>query len=140
MARVSFQIKADNSAEVIATTKKALLRGLAIVGGKASEYAAQLAPVDTGLLHNSITYALAGDSPEKSAYTSDDGAKIGTYGGQVGGRVGDLKVHIGTNVEYAVFQEYGARGSDGKHYLENGIKTHLDEFGDILTEELRNLD
>ena len=46
----------DNSKEVSAAIKAALLRGLEKCGLVAEGYAKKLCPVDTGNLHNSITH------------------------------------------------------------------------------------
>lgn len=66
----------DNSKEVSAAIKAALLRGLEKVGLVAEGYAKKLCPVDTGNLRNSITHMI------------DEG--------------GDA-VYIGTNSEYGAY-------------------------------------
>lgn len=66
----------DNSKEVSAEIKAALLRGLEKVGLVAEGYAKKLCPVDTGNLRNSITHVV------------DEG--------------GDA-VYIGTNSEYGAY-------------------------------------
>lgn len=61
--------------------------------------------VDTGLLRNSITHALYGESASISGYTADnpkDGkTESGTYSGSAPGLADGRAVYIGTNVEYA---------------------------------------
>lgn len=66
----------DNSKEVSAEIKAALLRGLEKIGLVAEGYAKKLCPVDTGNLRNSITHVV------------DEG--------------GDA-VYIGTNSEYGAY-------------------------------------
>jgi hypothetical protein len=66
----------DNSKEVSAEIKAALLRGLEKIGLVAEGYAKKLCPVDTGNLRNSITHVI------------DEG--------------GDA-VYIGTNSEYGAY-------------------------------------
>lgn len=66
----------DNSKEVSAAIKAALLRGLEKIGLVAEGYAKKLCPVDTGNLRNSITHMI------------DEG--------------GDA-VYIGTNSEYGAY-------------------------------------
>lgn len=66
----------DNSKEVSAAIKAALLRGLEKIGLVAEGYAKKLCPVDTGNLRNSITHVV------------DEG--------------GDA-VYIGTNSEYGAY-------------------------------------
>lgn len=66
----------DNSKEISAEIKAALLRGLEKIGLVAEGYAKKLCPVDTGNLRNSITHVV------------DEG--------------GDA-VYIGTNSEYGAY-------------------------------------
>ena len=72
----------NNSAEEKAALKKAGIRALEVCGIKAEEYAKDLCPVDTGNLRNSITHA--------------EHAEAG--GGEM---------FVGTDVNYAVYQEMG---------------------------------
>ena len=77
----------DNSKEVSAAIKAALLRGLEKIGLVAEGYAKKLCPVDTGRLRNSITFDISED---------------------------ENAVYIGTNVEYAVYVETGTgKHADG---------------------------
>ena len=69
----------SHRAELNNAIKEAKARALEIVGGKAETYAKQLAPVDTGRLRNSITHQQLDEDTEV----------------------------IGTNVEYAPYQELG---------------------------------
>lgn len=81
----------DNSDKVLREFQDAVNRALEKCGQKAEDYAAQLAPVDTGALRNSITHTVKPD--EKAVY-------------------------VGTNQEYAVYQELGtgkyAEGGGGR--------------------------
>ena len=72
----------DNSAEIIAALHDTCERALWRCGEKAEEYAKDLCPVDTGNLRNSITHA--------------EHAEAG--GGEM---------FVGTDVNYAVYQEMG---------------------------------
>lgn len=72
----------DNSAEVQATLKNAIERGLWACGATAEQYAKKKAPVDTGNLRNSITHRE-----------------------EIGGTSSTMKV--GSDVEYAIYQELG---------------------------------
>ena len=79
----------DNSKEVSAAIKEALLRGLEKCGLVAEGYAKKLCPVDTGNLRNSITHQV--DSEGHSVYVgtnSDYGAyvELGTGKYYPGGR------------------------------------------------------
>ena len=53
----------DNSKEVSAEIKAALLRGLEKIGLVAEGYAKKLCPVDTGNLRNSITHVVDEQEP-----------------------------------------------------------------------------
>jgi HK97 gp10 family phage protein len=101
----------DNSPEVLAALKTAVGRALWAMGAKAEGYAKQNAPVDTGRLRNSITH--------------QDGEK---------------ETVIGSNVEYAAAQELGtSRGIRPKHYLQNAVANHTDEYKGIVKDSLANV-
>ena len=99
----------DNTDEVIAALKNAKKRGLEAIGLTAEGYAKKDTPVDTGRLRNSIAHAV-----------EDDAA------------------FIGTNVEYAVFVEAGARGRQGVHMLQRAASEHADEYKQIMEDALKN--
>lgn len=124
----------DHSKEVKAEFEAACLRALEKCGLVAEGYAKKLCPVDTGLLRNSITHALAGESAAISEYEANRPKKAGgeKKKGKYSGTApadsgGEMSVYIGSNVEYAVHQEMGS----GKHYP-GGRKdpwTYTDEKG-----------
>ena len=87
----------DNSEEVSEAIKSALLKGLETCGLVAEGYAKKLAPVDTGNLRNSITHTV--DDGEPAAY-------------------------IGTNVEYAPYQELGTINMDATPFLKPPVADH----------------
>jgi len=127
----------DNSKEVSAAIKAALLRGLEKVGLVAEGYAKKLCPVDTGNLRNSITHVV--DEGEPAAY-------------------------IGTNNEYAPYVELGTgkyaeggggrptpwvyqdakgnwhytRGNKAQPFLKPAAADHAGQYRDILESELKN--
>lgn len=127
----------DNSKEVSAEIKAALLRGLEKCGLVAEGYAKKLCPVDTGNLRNSITHTV--DEQEPAAI-------------------------IGTNNSYAAYVELGtgkyAEGGGGRptpwvyqdekgnwHYthgnkpqpfLKPAVADHKDQYRQILEDELKN--
>ena len=101
----------DNSKEVSDKIKAALLRGLETCGLLAEGYAKKLAPVDTGNLRNSITHDV--DDGEPSAY-------------------------IGTNVEYATYQELGTIHMKAQPFLKPAVNDHKDEYRKIIENELKN--
>lgn len=88
-----------------------LHNALEAIGLDAASTAAQFAPVDTGRLKNSISYQVV-DS--------------------------EYAVYIGTNVEYAPYQEFGTNtGIPGKHFLQQGVTAHMDEYRAIIENALR---
>ena len=101
----------DNSKEVSENIKAALLRGLETCGLVAEGYAKKLAPVDTGNLRNSITHTV--DDGEPAAY-------------------------IGTNVEYAPYQELGTIHMKAHPFLKPAVNDHKDEYRKILENSLKN--
>lgn len=106
--RVTIQ---DNSAEVSTEIKSALLRWLETCGLVAEGYAKKLAPVDTGNLRNSITHEV------------DDG---------------EPAVYIGTNVEYAPYQELGTIHIKAQPFLKPAVADHANEFRKIFENEMKN--
>lgn len=117
----------DHSQEIINATNEAIYNALEIVGNKAADYAAGLAPVDTGNLKNSMTCDVSMD--EKAVY-------------------------IGTDVEYAPYVEFGHRQEVGRYvpeigkrlvkayvpakpFLKPAIVNNLEEYKGIIESELR---
>lgn len=82
------------------------------IGLDAASTAAGQAPVDTGRLRNSISHEVV--ESEKAVY-------------------------IGTNVEYAQYQEFGtSKGIDGKHFIQFGATAHQSEYKELLEQMLRS--
>ena len=105
----SVKIK-SNKEEVTEELQKKIYAWLEAVGEDAASTAASVAPVDTGRLKSSISSAVV--ESEQAAY-------------------------IGTNVEYAPYQEFGtSRGIPAKHFLQFGITAHSDEYADMLERAL----
>ena len=107
----------SNIEKVQAETTEALRRAAIMIGGTIEGHAKELCPVDTGLLRNSITYAIGGSDANIQAYKSNDKDKNGKLidpqeGHYEGVAPADDKdqvtVYVGTNVEYAPYQELGA--------------------------------
>ena len=128
----------DNTEEVLSAMEKAVERGLEAIGMTAEGYAKKNeTAVDTGLLRNSITYAVSGKSANTKAYKSDDGSKSGTYEGQAPEEK-DKAVYIGTNVEYAPYIELGANGRQGLHFLQRAASEHAAEYQKLMAESMEN--
>lgn len=98
--------------EFIDAKDAAIERALEIIGIKAERYAKALAPVDTGNLRNSISHSHSEDT-----------------------------VYVGTNVEYAPYQEFGTSKmkatNGGKGYLRPSVQDHLSEYKHIVQNELK---
>ena len=101
----------DNSKEVSKDIKAALLRGLETCGASAERFAKKLAPYDTGNLRNSITHTV--DEDEPAAY-------------------------IGTNVEYAPYQELGTIYMAAQPFLKPAVADHASEYRKIIEDEMKN--
>lgn len=141
---ISIQIQiTDNAPEVLAAIPIAIKRALWAMGAKAEGFAKSGdVPVDTGLLRNSITYAVGGNPPAITSYHADKADKSGVVrSGSYGGTApaGD-KVYIGSNVEYAAAQENGtSRGIRAHHFLKNAVGNHMSELKDVVKESLANV-
>ncbi len=128
----------DNTKEVLSAMGNAIERGLEAVGLAAEGHAKKNeTAVDTGLLRNSITYAVSGKSAHIQAYESDDGSKSGTYQGQAPEEK-ERAVYIGTNVKYAPNIELGARGKQGLHFLQRAATEHTAEYKRLLEDSMKN--
>lgn len=95
----------SHRAELNNAIKEAKARALEIVGGKAETYAKQLAPVDTGNLRNSITHEQLDEDTEV----------------------------IGTNVEYAPYQELGTSKMPAHPFLRPAAEGHGEEYKAIIS-------
>ena len=107
---MSVEVIQDNTDEVATALEQAFDRALEKIGLTAERYAANLCPVDTGRLRNSITSTV--DSGEKAAY-------------------------IGTNVEYAPYVEMGTSRMREQPFLRPAAQDHGAEYRAILEDELR---
>lgn len=133
---MGLMINADNTEEFLKALSLAIDRALERIGLEAEGNAADLAPVDTGNLRNSITH------------------KVDTGGNAV---------YIGTNVEYAPYVELGTgihaetggrptpwvyqdshgdshhtRGQEPQPFLRPALTKHKGTYRNILKDELEN--
>lgn len=150
----------DNSDEVERALSAATEKALEIIGLKAEGYAKRLCPVDTGLLRNSITHAVSGQSTSISEYKASYGSNrhtsgknagkrysarsknagtvgSGSYSGSIG-QTGEKAVYIGSNVEYAPYVEMGTQRTKAQPYLKPAAEDHLDEYKAIVESTLKN--
>ena len=108
-------VELDNTNTVLENLADVKVRALMKCGAIVENYAKQDAPVDTGRLRNSIHHEMENDDT----------------------------VDIGTDVEYAIWQEIGTYGGDGKigikekRFLTNGVRNHISEIKTIIEEEFR---
>ena len=116
----------------------ALKQAARSIGGEAAGFAKENCPVDTGLLRNSITFALSGEEPDITSYKADkpkpDGTvESGEYSGAVA-QEAQLAIYIGTNVKYAEYQENGdyQHKHGSKHFIKRAATEHNDRYESIL--------
>lgn len=111
---------------------------LEMVGLEAEKYAKMKCPVDTGLLHNSITHALDGESTAISEYTDNLGKQSGSYDGEAPKvSSGKRAVFIGTNVEYAQAVECGTSKQKPQPYLKPAVTNHIGKYKKIVKSTLK---
>ena len=138
MAEIKVSVK-SNRKELEEALNAVAEKVLTMWGMEAESAAKALAPVDTGLLRNSITFALAGQAANNGSYSAGDAS--GSYTGQAqADKGGPRHVYVGTNVEYAQIQELGnfkhAHGQSP--FLRPAIEENKEVFKTILESELKN--
>lgn len=131
---MEFELKSDNSRQVVQDLELAVERALEIIGGKAETYAKMNCPVDTGLLRNSITHAVGGKNTSIQSYSASKGNGSGSYSGTVG-KSGDNTVYIGSNVEYAAHNELHHKTKSG--FLRKACENHKDEYKAVFENEMK---
>ena len=156
-ADVSYQFK-DYSDEVIAAINEKVNLALNLMGEVVEGYAKEDCPVDTGLLRNSITHTLGGQSMSFSYHASygtnrnkagkrytaraknAGSVGFGTVSGSVGGE-SDNSCYVGTNVEYGPAVEFGeyAHKSGKAHFLRDGATNHIAELRDVAQNTLSTI-
>lgn len=109
MAGATIEIKVDNRGLVLEDLNDVKERALMKCGAIVENYAKQDAPVDTGRLRNSISHEMENNDT----------------------------VDIGTDVEYAIYQEIGTSRVKEKRFLTNGVRNHISEYKAIIEEEFR---
>lgn len=113
---------------------------LQAVGSVAEGYAKEDCPVDTGLLRNSITYCIGGETPAITQYRADNPKpgqqSSGTYNGKMPAEnnQNNFSVFIGSNVKYAEDVEMrDITHRVGKaHFLRDALQDHREEYKDII--------
>lgn len=119
---MNFEIEVNNKDIIAQALEDAAERGLVLAGIQAENYTRANCPVDTGNLRNSITSA------------------VGGHGLVPKGPV--PYVVIGSNVEYAPYQELGTSkmqaANNGRGFLRPAINDHIREYEHIIRTELQN--
>lgn len=129
-AKFNFNIT-DNSDAVLEATDEQIEKALIECGIKIQEYASKNAPVDTGRLRASLTYATS-----KGQGSGDSTPR---------GEAEEHTLYAGTNVEYAPYVEMGHTTPTGKHvsaqpYLEPAFVNQFDLFQQIFEDNFKKLD
>ena len=135
----------DHSAEFLQKRDTAIRKwleeaGLHLEGEAADELENSPRRVDTGLLRNSITHAIAGQPAAQSSYKSDDGSKSGSYSGtepKAGSHT--YAVAVGTNVEYAIYVHEGTRRMTPNRFLKNALDRNAAQIREKLKQALKGL-
>lgn len=115
---------------------------LKMCGMQAESYAKDLALHDTGLMRNSITFALDGEGANITEYSDDHKTQRGTYKGTMPKEKTDA-VYIGSNVEYAPYIELGHHTVSGSlvsphPFLRPAIELHTKEYKEIIESVLKS--
>lgn len=137
---MDFFIRNDKTDEILAELEDAEGVALDAIGLKAAGDVRLKAPVDTGLLKNSITHAIGGMMPELSEYKADSADKNGEY--KTGSYEGTAEkratptVYIGTNVEYAIYVEEGTSLTDANPFLKPTIEANKEKYRKIGQAEI----
>lgn len=109
-----------------------------VIGGQAESAAKDLCPVDTGLLRNSITHGMAGDSLSITEYADNKGNQTGQYASDKAPESKDkYVVMVGSNVHYAPFVELGTYKMDAKPYLRPAFENNAEGFKTIVEDILK---
>lgn len=102
--------------------------------------------IDTGLLRNSITFALSGEAPQIKTYSGDKPSSYGNStevpsGSYSGTAPNDPKdeqaVYIGTNVEYAPYVHEGTQRMAPNRFLRNAVEKNQAQVKDYIERELK---
>lgn len=161
---LEFQMGDDHTEEVINDVHDAILTALDAAGMQAATIARmelQNTPsrIDTGLLRNSITWAVSGKPPAMTSYSGSDShtsespsavkrnlvgkpappPRSGTYSGTAPNDAeGHKAAYIGTNVEYAYWVHEGTEHMAPNRFLKKALQDNKAELEEIVSDILRN--
>lgn len=100
--------------------------------------------VDTGLLRNSITYALSGQAPAIGSYKADKADKSGkvpsgSYQGTAPNDPDDEQaVYIGTNVDYGIYVHEGTVRMTPNRFLKNAVERNKDQIKRYIEDNMKS--
>jgi HK97 gp10 family phage protein len=158
MATESFEIKVtnDHTKEIIAECHRKCLAALELCGQRMERNAKinienNPRRVDTGLLRNSITHAMAGGYPAQTTYQGSNASRYnpngeiptGAYFGQAptmqsDAGYSDQAVYVGTNVEYGIYVHEGTQRMAPNRFIRNAMSEHIDEYKTIIEKVLKS--
>lgn len=116
----------SNVPEILKMSEDAKQQALNKIGLAAEGYAKRLAPVDTGRLRASITYATVTQQGQPGSEAKEGDAQMHAVPDKDA-------VYLGTNVEYAIYQEFGTKKQPkGKHYIGRAISDHSKEYKTLV--------
>lgn len=132
------RIENDNTKSILEMLKESSKTALTAVGMQAVTDVISKGdfPVDTGLLRNSITFAISGEPPAIGSYSADKGNENGSYQGTAPDDK-DPTVYIGTNVEYAKYVQFGTSKMKARDFLMSPLRANLGKYKEILTKYLK---
>ena len=130
--------------KIVVHTKKvqkeldeAIERALLTCGIEAQGNAADLCHYVTGLLRNSIAYAVGGEGAVPSTYKADKSDESGSYSGTAPvDEEGKHTVYLGTNVKYAKKVELGIGQREAAPFIEPAIANYVSKYESIIKKEL----
>ena len=153
MGEIYIKMGQNNMDEVMAALEKKIRDGLELCGQQAernAKIALEHNPrrIDTGLLRNSITHAMGGESPAISSYKADNPSRYAdkatkdareiNYGRYSGTAPNEPDtVYIGTNVEYAPYVHEGTLRMAANRFLRDAMDKHTNEYKQLMERVLK---
>lgn len=145
----SIHIEADNTEEVKQELERRVRKALTAVGIQVATDAReeiQKSPsrIDTGLLRNSITYALDGEGTAISSYSADKASRYSgktppseSYSGTTPKEPeGRQAVYIGSGTSNAIYVHEGTDRMSANRFLKNAVENNKGEIVSIIKDEL----
>ena len=94
------------------------------------------------MLRNSITFALDGEEPATTTYKDNKDEQEGMYSGVAPEEQKNKRsVMVGSNVQYAPYQELGAPNINlpARPFIRPAIENHMDEYKQVVEQTLGDL-